>query len=330
MRQLSDSDLRRLDEAWEAWTEAAPSASQRRSRERLRLVYLLVRHGALRLGEALRVNDLKDFDLSTTTIRIGGTRPREVQVSERAMAAMRSLVGSPDMEGLRGRVARLDQGYVRKRFYDVARACGLEPGAGGPQVLRQSRAAELLRANVPLGIVQKFLGQRSPAQAAAFMRFSDQEARRIVHAHLRGEALRRSTARNAFTGSVTGLSLGEVSSLVELTTLAGARLHVMVTIESVQRLGLALDQVATCSVKASCLELSRPSAGGDGVNRFRGRVAGLSRGEIESSVVVELEGGTALCSVLPSEELDELGLREGDEAEVSFSPFSALLGLPAD
>ena len=68
----------------------------------------------------------------------------------------------------------------------------------------------------------------------------------------------------------------------------------------------------------------------DRTNCFTGKVSGINRGDVESSAVVDISDGTALCSILPTEELDELGLAEGDQASVFFSPFSAVLTLPEE
>ena len=102
MKQLTSKELHQLTEAWLSWTRSAPNDSQLRSRERLLLVFLLIRHGALRLGEALEINDLKDFDYPTCTIRIGGSRGREVQIPEKAMEAMRMSGVTPLVRPIRG------------------------------------------------------------------------------------------------------------------------------------------------------------------------------------------------------------------------------------
>ena len=331
MKQLSKENLRKLTDAWQAWAKEPESESQRRSRDRLHLVFLCIRYGALRLSEALAINDLKDFDWSTCTIKVRGSREREIQVPEKAMALIRDICEAPRMIRLRGAIARLDQGYVRKKFYEFAGPCGLERGLVGPQVVRHSRGSELLQDNIPLSIVQKFLGQRSPVQAAGFVSFSDDDARRIVHHHLRQEALKRTSARNAFSGTVTRLETGEVSARVELSTLQGLKVNVLVTIESVQRLGLAEGQLLAATVKAPFVMLDRECEARDGVNRFSGTVTSVNRGDVESSVVVDVDGGAiTLCSILSTDELEGLGLQEGDRANVFFSPFAAVLSLPED
>ena len=330
MKNLTSDELQQLTQAWQEWVDAAPTDSQRRSRQRLHLVFLLIRHGALRLSEALNLDDRRELDQSTCTIRISGTRAREVQIPDKAMTAIMGIVHSPGMVRMRGTITHLDQGYVRKCFYAMAERVGLERGLVGPQVIRQARGTELLHGNIPLNIVQKFLGQRSPVQAASFISFSDDDARRIVHHHLRQEALRRTSARNAFTGTVTRLEVGTVTVMVELGTLNGYLVQAIITIESYQRLGIAVGQVLNATVKAPYVMLAPEGGIADGINRFCGRVTGINRGDVETSVVVDITDGTVLCSILGSEELDTLGLHEGDRACVSFSPFTVVLALPED
>ena len=260
MKQLTSEELKKLTAAWQEWTDAPRSDSQKRSRQRLHLVFLLIRYGALRLSEALALNDLKDLDYSTCTIRITGVREREVQVPDRAMQKIRDIVNAPYMFGLRGVITHLDQGYVRKKFYAFSTVCGLDKALVGPQVIRHSRGRELLHNNIPLNIVQKFLGQRSPVQAAGFISFSDEDARRIVHNHLRQETLKRTSARNAFTGTITRVVTGTVSVMVELTTLGNLKVHTLITVESAQRLGIREGMLISATIKAPYVMLARALA----------------------------------------------------------------------
>lgn len=332
MKNLTNEELQKLSAAWLNWVKSAPSSTQQRSRERLRLIFLLIRYGGLRLSEAQGLNDLKALDYSTCTIKVTGSKAREVQIPEKAMKAIRSIVESPHMLRLRGIITHLDQGYIRRKFYAFAAPCGLDCSLVGPQVLRNSRCAELLHDNIPLSIVQKFLGQSSPLHAASLITFTDEDAKRIVHYHLRQETLRRTSARNVFTGTVSHLEQDTVSVLVELTTLKGLRVHAIITIESVQRLGILEGQILNATIKAPNVMLARKQQDSeyveDGTNRFVGSVTGINRSNVETSVIVSINDGTMICSLLDSDELDELKLREGDKASVFFSPYSAVLTLP--
>ena len=167
-------------------------------------------------------------------------------------------------------------------------------------------------------------------QAAGFISFSDEDARRIVHNHLRQETLKRTSARNAFTGTITRVVTGTVSVMVELTTLGNLKVHTLITVESAQRLGIREGMLISATIKAPYVMLAREGGVADRTNCFTGKISGINRGDVESSAVVDISDGTALCSILPTEELDELGLSEGDQASVFFSPFSAVLTLPEE
>ena len=59
MKYLDAETLNLLDRTWSDWLEKARTLKQRRIRLRLYFVYLLIRHGGLRLGEALEIDDKK-------------------------------------------------------------------------------------------------------------------------------------------------------------------------------------------------------------------------------------------------------------------------------
>ena len=60
-KHLSSSNLSALDTFWQRWPAEAGTPKQRRIRLRLYMVYLRIRHGGLRLSEALNVNDNRDL-----------------------------------------------------------------------------------------------------------------------------------------------------------------------------------------------------------------------------------------------------------------------------
>ena len=118
--------------------------------------------------------------------------------------------------------------------------------------------------------------------------------------------------------------------MVGLTTLGNLKVHTLITVESAQRLGIREGMLISATIKAPYVMLAREGGVADRTNCFTGKISGINRGDVESSAVVDISDGTALCSILPAEELDELGLSEGDQASVFFSPFSAVLTLPEE
>ena len=81
--------------------------------------------------------------------------------------------GVPLTFGLRGEVLHLDQGYVRRIFYERAKCDGLPKRAPQPPghtafAGHSSFCAATCRSK----IVQQFLGQQSPTLTASYLHFS--------------------------------------------------------------------------------------------------------------------------------------------------------------
>ncbi len=61
VRHLTSEQLETAMQAFSDWYRSAATSAQTRSRGRLWLVFLLIRYGALRLGEALALDDRVDL-----------------------------------------------------------------------------------------------------------------------------------------------------------------------------------------------------------------------------------------------------------------------------
>ena len=231
-KHLSSSNLSALDTFWQRWPTEAGTPKQRRIRLRLYMVYLLIRHGGLRLSEALNVNDNRDLVFSTSTIHVA--RDRDVQVEEQAMNRMLSIVEDSALTEYHGTITHIDPGYVHKNFYQASEACGLEKELGGPRVLRHTRGIELLERGIPVSLVQKYLGLASPLQAIRLKELGESEAREIMHAHLRREALRHSSTRNAFAGEITDITESKNMSSITLTSVSGLQITALISEESMR------------------------------------------------------------------------------------------------
>ena len=278
MKYLDAETLNLLDRTWSDWLEKARTLKQRRIRLRLYFVYLLIRHGGLRLGEALEIDDKKDLIFSTSTIHVADDR--DIQIQDQAMASLLRIAEDPAVSDLLGSLSHVDPGYVRKNFYLVADMCGIDKSLGGPRVLRHSRGAELLNNGIPVSIVQKFLGLQSPAQAVQLKDFQDSEARQILHAHLRRETLRHSSARNAFAGSITAIREGMTTALVVVTSLSGLEIRATVSMESMRTLSLHKGQTVTATVKAPWVVLTKEGSETSLGNNYTGTVLYVREGAI--------------------------------------------------
>lgn len=325
MKHLSAEKLAILDSCWKSRATQPLSPKQKRIRLRLYLIYLLIRHGGLRLGEVLSLDDNRDLVFSTSTIHIAGSR--DIQMQEPAMAALLHIVEDPVLSELHGSLTHIDPGYVRKNFYLVADLCGIGRAMGGPRVLRHSRGVELLEHGVPVSITQKFLGLQSPVQAVQLQEFQDSEAREILSAHLRRETLLRTSARNAFAGSISRITESKNIAEVTLTTLSGHHLHAILSMESMRNLNLRKGQTVTATVKAPGVILSPAGTDTSCANNYSGTILFIKEGVLDASVRLRLDDGTGMAALTDMESVRRLGLKEGMPCTASFSALSVVIAL---
>lgn len=97
VRHLTSEQLDAVSKAFLDWYKASVSTTQGRSRGRLWLVFLLIRYGALRLGEVLSIDDRTDLDFARSVVSVRGQNFRELQFPEAIMTEIRQVLESPLM-----------------------------------------------------------------------------------------------------------------------------------------------------------------------------------------------------------------------------------------
>jgi len=138
----------------------------------------------------------------------------------------------------------------------------------------------------------------------------------------------RVSARNQFLGRVVMIHKGSVNSEVILKLQGGDTITAIVTNESIDLLDLRIDTDAYAifksgSVMLSCdLDLNLSSR-----NRFCGKVARISKGSVNSEVILELNGSNTLCATVVNETLEQLKIEEGCELVAFCKASSVILGL---
>jgi molybdate transport system regulatory protein len=70
---------------------------------------------------------------------------------------------------------KVDPGFVRRKFYERAEACGIAKQLGAPEILRKSRAVELMQKNMPLPAVQMLLGHSTPNLTSSYLSYSEDD-----------------------------------------------------------------------------------------------------------------------------------------------------------
>lgn len=317
-----------LGQAFCRWLEMARDARSRQSRSRIWLLFCVLRHTGMRLGEALALDDRTDFDFARSVVCVGGESPREVPIPEDLRDTLQRFVDDPMCAGLRGRVFCLDQGYVRRKFLERDQDTDIPRELLNPRVLRHSRAVELLRGGVPMVVVDAMLGHRSLPQAARYVQFSEADTRRIM-GHYMGHSRLKTSARNMFVGQITSARHGVVLSEVEVTTAGGLKVVSVITRESFANLQLELGTTVTATVKAPWVVLVKedfmPKTSAR--NKFRGRISAINKGMVAVDVVVDLPDGTKITSLITDESASVLDLHVGDEVCALVKAFSVILTL---
>lgn len=332
-RCLDAVQLQRMEHSFRAWVQSARGSGLGISRKRVLLIFLLIRYTGARLNEVLGLDLKQDFNRDVHTVRFRrkdgaiGHADRTVQLPEGVSAEIQTAVGIIAPGATEGHALRLDPAHVRRKFYERAEAIGLPRGLGAPEVVRKSRAVELMQGNVPLPVVQKILGHSSPNLAASYVKFSEEEMRRAEAFFVERENRRKTSARNAFFGKIETLRKGDIQAWVEISTPGGCRISAVITHHSVTRLGLRPGALVAAEVKAPWVTILRsaddPACSADNV--LGGTVERIVHGKVTSEIVARIADGTQICAIVTEESLNQLGLRPGDRVWAAFNAFAVVL-----
>lgn len=331
IRHLEPEEIERLTIAFDEWRDAARTAPIRRARERMRLVYLMLRHSGGKLGEVLALNENVDIDMGQSTVSLGGKKPdespRKVIVPKPFLEEVRRFAASPANRHVRGELFRLDPGFVRRKLYEQAVKAGLPPGRVSPTSLRHSRAVELLRGGVPLPVVQVMLGHSSLVLTSIYCSFSEQDCQRIVNHCVTKESRMKTSARNTFFGSVSSVRKSPLLTEISLAAQNGFEVVSVITNESFDRLGLVEGGQVTALVKAPWVLLGKDEhkARTSARNCFPGKVTGIRGDGVAVEIMGLLEGGTPMCALITAESVESLDIKEGDSVWFFFKAFSVIL-----
>jgi molybdate transport system regulatory protein len=139
------------------------------------------------------------------------------------------------------------------------------------------------------------------------------------------------SARNVFKGTISRLQPGTVNAEVSLKLSGGNELVAVVTMESVKNLGLAVGKEAVALVKAPWVMLMTESSDIrlSARNCLEGKVTSVIDGAVNAEVVIQLDGGTEVYSIVTRQAVAELGLAPGVIATAVIKASHIILGVPA-
>ncbi|MGE4552516.1 MAG: TOBE domain-containing protein [Desulfovibrionaceae bacterium] len=338
VKHLDSAQLGELEHEFRRWAEDSPRLDVRRSRRRVLLAFLLIRHTGARLGEVIGLDARADLDLEHRVVRLGGDGGgirREVQLPEPLARELAEALADPGLTAGPAKGAdllHLEPGHLRRKFYERAEALGLPHEQGSPTVIRRSRAIELMRDNVPLPLVQRLLGHSTPSLAAGYLDLKPDEADRAVRHYVDRETRRRTSARNSFFGRITDMVSGDIQCLVELGSVGGHKVAVMITNESRERMGLKVGGLATVEIKAPWIVVVRPDEQGrspesSARNRYLGVVERVNRGSLTTEIVSRLSDNTEICALITEESRRRLNLTPGDQVWLMFNAYAGILNV---
>lgn len=332
---LDTVQLHQLEQAFRKWAVDSPRADVRVSRLRILITFLLIRYTGAKLNEVLALDLFQDIDKEKHAVIYGGTgsdtasKSRTVHLSENLCHEILEMIHSPLFKKKKGRMPDLDPGFVRRKFYERAAACGFAKQLGGPEAIRRARAVELMQGNLPLPAVQKILGHTSAGLTSAYVTFSESEIQEIARRFMEKESGRRTSARNSFFCKVTEIVTGDIQTRVGMVTMEGHPVVTVITNDSVHRLGLTPGKWIVAEVKAPMVMLQDGAAtfNGSAENRFKGAVTRITRGKINTECIVKVSDTTHICAMMSSSSTWLSHIRQGDPVWAFFSCFSVVIHL---
>ena len=332
-RCLDTKQLQDLEQSFRLWAESSQGTSRQNSRDRILLIFLVIRYTGARLNEVLTLDLLKDFNRDSSTVRFckrHGSKAlicREVQISETISADIQTMTIDSELRWPDGSVFRIDPAHVRRKFYERAIAAGIPSSQGTPETIRKSRAVELMRSNMPLPVVQKILGHSTPNLAASYVEFSDTEIRQVAKYFADLENNRKTSARNSFFGKINVIDKGDIQALVEVASVSGNTITAIITNGSLARIGLTLGMLITAEVKAPWIQLCKSKAAPhcSAENIFQGTVCQVTKNRTTAEIIIGLPDGTELCAIITEKIRKELNIQNKDKIWAFFDAFAVVL-----
>lgn len=138
----------------------------------------------------------------------------------------------------------------------------------------------------------------------------------------------RTSARNQYLGTVSGLRAGAVNDEVELTLPGGTRIVAMVSRGGTEGLGLSSGASAFALIEASAVTLAVDLAGArlSARNQLPGRVVSVTPGAVNAEVELVLSGGERLAAIVTMASVQALDLAPGRAVTAVFKAGSVILG----
>jgi molybdate transport system regulatory protein len=162
--------------------------------------------------------------------------------------------------------------------------------------------------------------------------FLDNLSKRISekngHVHLLKSFDVRISARNQLRAKVVKIQKGTIESELFLKLGEDEELMAVITNDSLELLEISVGIELYALFKANALTISKNlTLQKSDMNRFVGKIIRINRDNFNCEVVIQLKGTNTLCSTMPIEIFDELGLQIDMEVVSFCKPKSIIIGL---
>lgn len=141
----------------------------------------------------------------------------------------------------------------------------------------------------------------------------------------------KSSARNQFFGKIIRIHDGPVNTEVEIVLNGEDRIVAVITHESRENLNLKVGSEVWALVKASWVILGTDDSDIklSVRNRLCGTISRLTKGQVNSDVVLTLAGGNTVSAIVTNDSIEQMGLKVGAQACALFKASSVILGVAA-
>jgi molybdate transport system regulatory protein len=327
--------LHKLEQSFRDWVNSAVRVDVRLSRLRILIIFLLIRYTGGKLSEVLCIDPQLDIDHRKHFVRLGRTRKktgrqqRNVNISEGLCREIKEIISELSSQRALKNMLKVDPGFVRRKFYERAGACGIAKQLGAPEILRRSRAVELMQNNMPLPAVQMLLGHSTPNLTSSYVSFSEDDLQEVTRLFIERESTRKTSARNSFFGKIQELRRGDIQTKVTLATISGFKVTTVITNESLEQLALKEGMLITAEVKAPWVILQKgkeePKCSAE--NRFKGVIERIKNGEVNTEYMLRIADGTTICSIVSTESAQNLALDLHDQVWAIFNSFAVVINI---
>ena len=184
---LTESQLNNLITTFQSWyDDKSISNTKRRIRGRYWLVFLTLRFTGARISEVINIKhediDFRNAEIRLITLKRHNPRKRGQYRIVPVPSNLTSEIANYIVEypHMRDKVFKVDRSNFNKVFKERCLEAGIPEELAHPHILRHTRAIELLRAGVPVTIVQDLLGHSALTTTAIYLKISGQEAKGIL------------------------------------------------------------------------------------------------------------------------------------------------------